>query len=77
MALACEDPFVRVYDQRKLSLTTPSSARHGGTQPLMELAPAHLATSEWGGVWGVGRPLRGAAALTFLLFFLINDGYVY
>jgi hypothetical protein len=43
MAVACSDPYVRVFDRRKLSLISPHNVAAAGTEPLMKLAPAHLA----------------------------------
>ncbi len=49
LAVACSDPYVRLYDRRMLSPTSPSSA---AAVPLLELAPPHLQL----GVWHDGRP---------------------
>jgi len=43
LALACGDPFVRLYDRRKLGPGTPASKAQA-PQPVMMLAPAHLPT---------------------------------
>lgn len=39
MAVACGDPYVRIYDRRKLSLGGPGSVF---PLPLLVLAPPHL-----------------------------------
>lgn len=68
LALACGDPFLRLYDRRKLSLAGPGAARAGAgglgggtapgaaSRPVMMLAPAHLLSCEFGAgsaAWGV------------------------
>jgi WD and tetratricopeptide repeat-containing protein 1 len=40
LALACGDPYVRIYDRRRLSPTTVSAAVRA--RPLMQLTPPHL-----------------------------------
>lgn len=42
LALACGDQFVRIYDRRKLSLSRPCRELVAA-EPLMKLAPPHLA----------------------------------
>ncbi|MEW5317745.1 MAG: hypothetical protein WDW38_009020 [Sanguina aurantia] len=42
MAIACGDPFIRIYDRRKLSTGAPDSGRGSGTPALLQLAPPHI-----------------------------------
>jgi hypothetical protein len=49
MAVACGDPFVRLFDRRMLAPGTPAQVAGGGE--LLKLAPPHLPIGGWPG-WG-------------------------
>lgn len=42
LAVGCGDPYVRVYDRRKLALSGPEAAAGAPAEPLLALAPPHM-----------------------------------
>lgn len=40
MAVACGDPYVRIYDRRKLATSAPQQG--SSTPAMLQLAPPHL-----------------------------------
>lgn len=52
LAVACGDPFVRLFDRRRLGLGPPGPGPGpglgaGGSEAVLKLAPPHLPVGEW------------------------------